>query len=227
MNVVLRDLGLVDYVQCWQAMQQFTSERGIASADEFWLVQHPPVFTLGRAGKREHVLAARDIPVLNTDRGGQVTYHGPGQLISYVLVNVRRLNIGPRELVRRIEQGVIDYLAGLGIRAERRGGAPGVYVNGAKISALGLRIRNGCSYHGVSLNVALDLEPYQRINPCGYPGLETTQIADHGGPTSCAEVQLTFVPALINNIYPDMVVRAEYSAEPASRLSARTAEAMN
>ena len=201
MNVLWRDLGIADYKPVWRAMQDFTRERASASADELWTVQHPSVFTQGLAGKSEHLLAPGDIPVVESDRGGQVTYHGLGQLVMYALMNVKRLGIGPRELVRRLERGVIDYLAGYGIAGERIKGAPGVYVHGAKIAALGLRIRNGCSYHGLALNVAMDLEPFSRINPCGYAGLTVTQLSERGGPANCADVALDLVPILANSLY--------------------------
>lgn len=157
-------------------MQRFTDARGPDTPDELWLVEHDPVFTLGQAGKPEHVLAPGDIPVVQVDRGGQVTYHGPGQIVAYPLVDLRRLGLGVRDLVCRIEQAVIDALAGQGIAAARKDGAPGLYVDGAKIMALGLRVRRGCSFHGLALNVAMDLEPFQRINPCGFHGLEVTSV---------------------------------------------------
>lgn len=203
LTVNLRPLGRVAYTPCWQAMVAFTAARDSASADELWTVEHPPVFTLGRAGKREHVLAPGDIPVVETDRGGQVTYHGPGQLVVYTLLDVRRLGIGPRELVRRLEQGVIDYLDGVGITAERRPGAPGVYVGAAKIAALGLRIRGACAYHGLALNVDLDLEPFRRINPCGYAGLAVTSLAEQAVTCEGAEVRAALLARLCDNLYPE------------------------
>jgi lipoyl(octanoyl) transferase len=177
---VIVDKGRVAYLPAWQAMQDFNRARGPATPDEIWLIEHPPVFTLGLAGRAEHVLAPGDIPVVKTDRGGQVTYHGPGQAIAYVMLDLRRLGIGARELVRRLEQAAIDVLAGYGIEGHRRAGMPGVYVADAKIAAIGLRIARGCSYHGLALNVDLDLEPFGRIDPCGYPGLAATRLADHG-----------------------------------------------
>ena len=176
----IRRLGTVDYDPTWRAMQDFTAGRAPDTPDELWLLQHPPVFTLGMAGKREHLLADLGIPVLAIDRGGQVTYHGPGQVVIYLLLDLKRLGYGVRELVRRIEQAVIDLLAEYGLTAERRAGAPGVYVADAKIAALGLRVKNGCTYHGLALNVAMDLTPYQAINPCGYAGLTVTQLKDQG-----------------------------------------------
>jgi lipoyl(octanoyl) transferase len=178
----VRTLGRQPYVPVWRAMQQYTDTRGPDSADELWLVEHDPVYTQGQAGRAEHVLAPGDIPVVQVDRGGQVTYHGPGQLVAYPLLDLRRLRIGVRELVDRVEQVVIDMLAEWDIRAARRAGAPGVYVDDAKVMALGLRVRRGCAFHGLALNVAMDLSPYARINPCGYAGLAVTQLLDLGGP---------------------------------------------
>ncbi|WP_312255147.1 lipoyl(octanoyl) transferase LipB [Stutzerimonas nitrititolerans] len=184
----VRELGLVEYLPTWQAMQHFTNNRGPQTADEVWLLQHFPVFTQGQAGKAEHLLLPGDIPVVQADRGGQVTYHGPGQLVGYLLLDVRRLGFGVRELVNRIEHSLIDLLAGYGVEAAAKPDAPGVYVDGAKIASLGLRIRNGRSFHGLALNVDMDLEPFQRINPCGYAGLKMTQLRDLVGPVDFAEV---------------------------------------
>ncbi|WP_421684688.1 lipoyl(octanoyl) transferase LipB [Stutzerimonas urumqiensis] len=170
-------------------MQRFTSERGPQTADELWLLQHPPVFTQGQAGKAEHVLFPGDIPVVQVDRGGQVTYHGPGQLVAYLLLDVRRLGIGVRELVERMERAVIGVLAAHDILAAARRDAPGVYVEAAKIASLGLRIRNGRSFHGLALNVDMDLEPFARINPCGYAGLAMTQMRDLVGSVDVQQVQ--------------------------------------
>jgi lipoyl(octanoyl) transferase len=170
-------------------MQRFTDARGDDTPDEVWLVEHEPVFTLGQAGRPEHVLLPGDIPVLHVDRGGQVTYHGPGQLVVYPLLDLRRLKIGVRDYVHRIEQAVIDTLACWNIAATRRDGAPGVYVNGAKIAALGIRVRRGCAFHGLAFNVAMDLEPFRRINPCGYAGLQVTSVADLGGPSGVDAVK--------------------------------------
>jgi len=185
---IVRRLGRVDYEPTWRAMQSFTTARGPDTPDELWLLEHPPVFTLGQAGKREHILTDLGIPVIAIDRGGQVTYHGPGQVVVYVLLDLRRRGYGVKELVRRLEQAVIDLLAGFGVVAERRAGAPGVYVNEAKIAALGLRIKNGCSYHGLALNVAMDLTPFSAINPCGYEGLAVTQTSDLGIALPSAEM---------------------------------------
>jgi len=178
--VIARRLGLVAYEPTWRAMQAFNARRDEATADQLWLVQHPPVFTLGLAGRREHVLAPGDIPVVQTDRGGQVTYHGPGQAVVYLMLDLRRRKLGVRDLVSRIEGAVIGVLGNYRIQGMRRTGMPGVYVDGAKIAAIGLRIARGCSYHGVALNVDMDLEPFSRIDPCGYPGLAATQLRDHG-----------------------------------------------
>jgi lipoyl(octanoyl) transferase len=171
---------MVDYLETWQQMRAFTDTRSANSADEFWLVQHPAVYTLGQAGKREHVLDAGAIPVIGTDRGGQVTYHGPGQVVLYCLADLRRLRIGVRSMVESLEDAVIIVLAEHGLCAQRRAGAPGVYVGGAKIAALGLRVRNACTYHGVALNVCMDLEPFSRINPCGYADLPVTSLDRQG-----------------------------------------------
>jgi len=175
-----RALGRVAYEPTWRAMQAFTRARTAETLDQLWRVEHPPVFTLGLAGRPEHVLAPGDIPVVSTDRGGQVTYHGPGQAVAYLLLDLRRRGYGVRELVRRIETAVIDLLAERDISGRRRDGMPGVYVGDAKIAAIGLRVARGCTYHGVSLNVDGDLEPFSRIDPCGYPGLEATRLADLG-----------------------------------------------
>ena len=186
----IRELGQLDYERTWLAMQRFTEARKQQpdTQDEVWLVQHPPVFTQGQAGKAEHLLLPGDIPVVKSDRGGQVTYHGPGQLVAYLMLDVRRLGYGVRELVTRMEQCLIDLLASYGVSAAAKADAPGVYVDGAKIASLGLRIRNGCSFHGLALNVDMDLEPFRRINPCGYAGLAMTQLRDHAGPIEFAEV---------------------------------------
>ncbi len=172
------ELGQRDYLDCWEAMKEYTASRGPADPDQIWLVEHPPVFTLGLAGRREHLLAPGEIPVVQSDRGGQVTYHGPGQVVAYVLVDLRRRGRGVRWLVRTLEQAVIELLEAHDIAGERREGAPGIYVDGAKIASLGLRVRRGCSYHGLALNVDLDLGPFSRIDPCGYPGLPVTRLAD-------------------------------------------------
>lgn len=174
----IRHLGRVDYQETWQRMQQLTDARTAQSADELWFLEHPPVFTLGMAGRSEHLLAPGDIPVVRTDRGGQVTYHGPGQLVVYTLLDLRRAGLGVRDLVTALEQSVIRYAAQLGVTAVARREAPGVYVQGRKLASVGIRIRRGASYHGLALNVNMDLAPFQRINPCGYAGLVMTQLAD-------------------------------------------------
>jgi lipoyl(octanoyl) transferase len=178
--LLIRHLGRVAYEPTWRAMQDFTARRGAETADELWVLEHPPVYTLGQAGRAEHLIAPTTIAVVPIDRGGQITYHGPGQVVIYVLVDLRRRGYGVRELVARMEQAVIDVLAGAGVAAGRRPKAPGVYVAGAKIAALGLRVRNGCSYHGLAFNVDMDLAPFAAINPCGYPGLAVTQCRDLG-----------------------------------------------
>lgn len=177
---MVKNFGLVDYLPVWQKMQDFTNQRSASTVDELWLLQHPAVFTLGRAGKKEHLLAPGDIPVVQSDRGGQVTYHGPGQLVGYLLIDLRRLQINIRQLVSGIEMSIIQLLATYGVDAQCRKAAPGVYVADKKVAALGLRIRRGCSFHGFSLNVAMDVEPFGRINPCGYPGLKVIQLRELG-----------------------------------------------
>ena len=179
--LTLREWGRQEYEPLWRAMQRFTETRGDDTQDELWQVEHPGVFTVGMNGKPEHLLAPGSIPVVHIDRGGQVTYHGPGQVVMYPLLDLRRLKIGVRDLVTRLEQAVIDLLAEYGVEAVGRRDAPGVYVDGAKIAALGLRVRRGCCYHGLSLNVAMDLEPFSRINPCGYAGLKVTELRAHAG----------------------------------------------
>lgn len=173
---VIRNLGRVDYEITWQRMQQFTDARNALTADELWFLEHPPLFTLGMAGRREHLLAPGAIPVVHTDRGGQVTYHGPGQLVVYALIDLPRAQLGVRDLVTALEQAVIRYAAELGIVASARREAPGVYVEGRKLASVGIRIRRRASYHGLALNVNMDLEPFGRINPCGYAGLAMTQL---------------------------------------------------
>ena len=181
---VIRHLGLVDYEPTWRAMQRFTDERDSTTPDEIWFLEHPPVFTLGMNASRAHLLAPGDIPVVQIDRGGQVTYHGPGQLVVYPLIDLRRAGLGVRDLVTALERSVIDLAAEYGIAAESRPKAPGVYVSGKKLASVGIRVRRAASYHGVALNVRLDLEPFGRINPCGYEGLEMTQLSALGGPAS-------------------------------------------
>jgi len=179
-TLVIRNLGQRDYVPVWREMQAFSATRSQDTADELWVVEHPPVFTLGLNGKVEHLLNPADIPVINVDRGGQVTYHGPGQLVVYTLLDIQRRHLGVKELVRHIEQAIIMLLAEYGIEAEGREDAPGVYVAGAKIAALGLRIKKGRTYHGLALNISMDLGPFTQINPCGYAGMSVTQTRDLG-----------------------------------------------
>ncbi len=176
---LIRHLGLAPYEPTWRAMRKFTDERDISTTDEIWFVEHPPVFTLGLNASREHVLSPGDIPVLQIDRGGQVTYHGPGQLVVYPLVDLRRRHLGVRELVVALENAVIAYVAELGVAAQSSRAAPGVYVGGAKLASIGLRVRRGASYHGMALNVVVDLAPFERINVCGHRGLAVTRLADH------------------------------------------------
>ena len=207
-DCIVRDLGRQPYEPVWRAMQRFTDARDDATTDELWLVEHDPVFTLGQAGKPEHVLLPGDRPVIHVDRGGQVTYHGPGQIVAYPLLDLRRLKIGVREYVQRIEQAMIDTLADWNIGAVRREGAPGVYVEGAKIAALGIRVRRGCSFHGLAFNVAMDLEPFARINPCGYAGLRVTSMLDLGGPSSVAAVK----PLLLEHLAEQFGLRLQIAA---------------
>ena len=176
----VQTLGLRPYQETWDAMRDYTASRDAASEDQIWLVQHPPVYTQGQAGKPEHLLAPGDIPVIQIDRGGQITYHGPGQTVMYLLLDIRRAGIGIRALVSLIEASVIGYLQEQGISAQARADAPGVYVDGKKIASLGLRVRSGCTYHGVALNVDMNLEPFSRINPCGLVGMQMTQLRDLG-----------------------------------------------
>ena len=196
----VRELGRQPYAPVWRAMQAYSDARGPHSADELWLVEHDPVFTQGQAGKAEHVLFPGEIPVVQVDRGGQVTYHGPGQIVAYPLVDLRRAGLGVRQLVDGIEQAVIDTLAHWGIAGARRPGAPGVYVDEAKVMALGLRVRRGCSFHGLAFNIAMDLGPYRRINPCGYQGLRVTQVLDLGGPADPAQVKPILVRELSRHL---------------------------
>ncbi len=210
---IVRDVGRQPFLRVWPAMERFTDTRTDDTVDELWLVEHDPVFTLGQAGKPEHVLAPGDIPVIQTNRGGQVTYHGPGQIVAYPLVDLRRIGIGVREFVCRIEQAMIDTMAVWNIEALRKEGAPGVYVKGAKIGALGLRVRRGCTFHGLAFNINMDLAPFSRINPCGYEGLQVTSVLNCGGPGDLVVVkaelvkhmakQLNLLPSVTNKL-PDL-----------------------
>ncbi|WP_194756016.1 lipoyl(octanoyl) transferase LipB [Aliidiomarina indica] len=186
-RLIIRQLNNMPYEPVWRAMQAFTDARDGDATDELWVVEHPPVFTQGQAGKEEHLLAPGDIPVVPVDRGGQVTYHGPGQLVVYFMLDIRRRKMGVRELVTAIENTIVDVLAEYGVTAAPRPDAPGVYIGPEKVCSLGLRIRRGCSFHGLALNVNMDLSPFQRINPCGYAGMIMTQTSTHGGPTSVQE----------------------------------------
>ncbi|WJG07829.1 lipoyl(octanoyl) transferase LipB [Aliiglaciecola sp. LCG003] len=183
-SLIVRQLGVQAYEPVWQEMQRFTDERDESVVDEIWLVEHQPVFTQGQAGKAEHILAAGDIPVVQVDRGGQVTYHGPGQQTLYVLLNIKRRKIGVRQLVTALESCVVNTLGRYDINAYPKADAPGVYVDDKKVCSVGLRIRKGCSFHGLALNVNMDLSPFQRINPCGYAGLEMINCASIGGPSN-------------------------------------------
>ncbi len=203
-SIILRRLGLVDYRTSYQAMSAFTTQRNRETGDEIWCLQHPPVYTLGLAGRTEHVLDAGQIPVLKTDRGGQVSYHGPGQLIVYLLLNLRDRKIGVRDFVHLLEQSLIDYLLTLGLSAARKVGAPGVYIDGRKIAALGIRVRRGCCYHGLALNVNMDLSPFGGINPCGYAGLEVVQLADFGLTLTVDEAADGLLNYLLKNIIGDL-----------------------
>ena len=201
-GVVVRRLGQVPYEPTWRAMQEFTAGRDADAPDEIWLCEHPPVFTLGQAGRPEHLLRDVGIPVVKIDRGGQITFHGPGQVVAYLLLDLSRRDLKVRELVNRMEQAVIDALAGWGLRGERLAGAPGVYVKGAKIAALGLRVRNGCSYHGLALNVDMDLSPFSAINPCGYEGMPVTSLRLLGVQATPAAAGEVLLAALATQLAP-------------------------
>jgi len=194
---VLRWLGRVEYEPTWRAMQQLVDARGAETRDEIWFLEHPPVFTLGMNSRPEHLLGTGDIPVVQIDRGGQVTYHGPGQLVVYPLLDLGRAKLGVRTLVEGIERAIVATVAEWGIEAYGRRDAPGVYVGLRKLASVGLRIRRGCSYHGLALNVAMDLEPFRRINPCGYAGLEMTQVSELGGPADLGAVADALAPRLL------------------------------
>jgi len=202
--VRIKDLGRVSYQSTWQAMQDFTLSRDDQSLDEIWLLEHEAVFTQGQAGKAEHLLCPGDIPVVSADRGGQVTYHGPGQLVAYVLLDIRRLKSDVRKLVSALENSVVELLAQYNIAAAPRPDAPGVYIGDDKVCSLGLRIKRGCSYHGLALNVDMDLEPFRRINPCGYQGLHMTQLAERVVAPDMNEVKRRWIKAFCNH----------YSLEP-------------
>lgn len=206
----VRELGRQSYEPVWRAMQGFTDARDGNTADELWFVEHDPVFTLGQAGKPEHVLMPGEIPVVQVDRGGQVTYHGPGQIVVYPLLDLKRLGIGVRDYVCKIEQAIIDTLGEWNIGAARKDGAPGVYVNGAKVAALGIRVRRGCSFHGLAFNIDMDLEPFRRINPCGYAGLEVVSMSDLGGPGDMDAVK----PVLLAELAKQFGLQPEAASPP-------------
>ncbi|GLQ88144.1 lipoyl(octanoyl) transferase LipB [Dyella flagellata] len=218
-SLLVRRLGRQPYAPVWQAMSAFTDNRTATTTDELWVLEHDPVFTLGQAGKMEHVLAPGEIPVVPVDRGGQVTYHGPGQIVAYPLIDLRRVGVGVRELVCRIEQAIIDTLEHWNIQAVRREGAPGVYVGDAKVAALGLRVRRGCSFHGLAFNVNMNLEPFHRINPCGYKDLAVTQVLDLGGPSRLSDVE----DVLIGEFCRQFGFEAESAAPVIPELPARLA----
>ncbi|WP_052879936.1 lipoyl(octanoyl) transferase LipB [Vibrio coralliirubri] len=204
-KLIVKKLGRQDYEPVWKAMHKFTDERTEEDVDQVWLVEHNPVFTQGQAGKAEHVLNAGDIPVIQSDRGGQVTYHGPGQLVAYFLINIRRKKFGVRDLVTHIENLVINTLKAYNIDSAARPDAPGVYVDGKKICSLGLRIRRGCSFHGLALNVDMDLSPFLRINPCGYQGMEMAQLSQLGGPSELENVEQQLIQELVELLGYDQV----------------------
>ena len=197
---VVKNLGKESYAETWQAMKSFTDSRDERAADEFWFVQHPPVYTLGQAGEVEHLLTPGDIPIVHSDRGGQVTYHGPGQLVCYLLLDIRRLQLGVRDLVTAIEQSIVQLINSYGVAAEAKPEAPGVYVDDRKLAALGLRIRKGCSYHGRSLNVDMDLGPFSNINPCGIEGLEVVDMKRLGIDRSMAKITDELTDILVQQI---------------------------
>ncbi|MGR5177983.1 lipoyl(octanoyl) transferase LipB [Vibrio parahaemolyticus] len=209
-QLVVRKLGRKDYEPVWKAMHDFTDNRTEDTRDEVWLVEHNPVFTQGQAGKAEHLLNTGDIPVVQSDRGGQVTYHGPGQLVAYFLINLRRKKLGVRELVTHIENLVIQTLNAYNIESAARPDAPGVYVDDKKVCSLGLRIRKGCSFHGLALNINMDLSPFLRINPCGYAGMEMVQVSQLGGPQQVGVVEDELIKALITILDYEQV---EFSEE--------------
>ncbi len=204
-KLIVKKLGRQDYEPVWKAMHKFTDERTEEDVDQVWLVEHNPIFTQGQAGKAEHVLNAGDIPVVQSDRGGQVTYHGPGQLVAYFLINIRRKKFGVRDLVTHIENLVINTMKAYNIDSAARPDAPGVYVDGKKICSLGLRIRRGCSFHGLALNVNMDLSPFLRINPCGYQGMEMAQVSQLGGPSELENVEQQLIQELVELLDYDQV----------------------
>jgi lipoyl(octanoyl) transferase len=208
---VFRQLSLQAYQPVWQAMQAFTLSRDSQTKDEIWFVEHLPVFTQGQAGKEEHLLQPGDIPVVQVDRGGQVTYHGPGQQVVYFLLDLKRKKMGVRELVTCIEQTVIDLLETYNIKANARADAPGVYVDDMKVCSLGLKVKRGCSFHGLALNVAMDKQPFERINPCGYAGMAITQLSELNGPSQLSEIEAAFKQVILSNLHVDAF---EHKAPP-------------
>ncbi|WP_373001107.1 lipoyl(octanoyl) transferase LipB [Marinobacter sp.] len=204
-DLIVRSLGEQPYLETWEAMKSFTADRDDSVADELWCLEHPRVYTQGQAGKAEHILAPGDIPVIPVDRGGQVTYHGPGQLVIYLMINLTRKKLGVRSLVDEIEQAIVRTLAGLGVEAAPRADAPGVYVGESKIASLGLRVRRGCSFHGLALNVDMDMEPFQRINPCGYAGMTMCQVRDFVPGVTLADVQQRLSEELVSGLAHEAV----------------------
>ncbi len=209
-QVIIRQLGRQPYVPVWKAMQRFTDTRDSDTSDEIWFVEHDPVFTQGQAGKAEHILMAGEIPVVQVDRGGQVTYHGPGQQVVYFLIDLKRKKIGVRQLVSSIENLIVELLAGYNIKSAPRADAPGVYVDQKKICSLGLRIRRGASFHGLALNVAMDMQPFERINPCGYAGMQTTQVSDLGGPDCIKIIATDMLTPIKQHLNYQQLVQSEH-----------------
>ncbi|MDH3647285.1 MAG: lipoyl(octanoyl) transferase LipB [Gammaproteobacteria bacterium] len=211
---LLRDLGLQEYEPVWRQMQEFNRTRDEHTRDEIWFLEHQPVFTLGMNAAAEHVLAPQEIPVINIDRGGQVTYHGPGQLVAYPLIDLKRMHLGVRDLVTALERSIIETLGGYDISAAARPDAPGVYVRDAKVASIGLRVKRNCSYHGLAFNVKMDLSPFQRINPCGFKDMEVTQLSDLGGPEQLATVRDDLALRLIMNLGYNAPPEIQYQTDP-------------
>lgn len=199
-NILVHQLGQIDYEECWQNMRAFSEQRQKNTLDEIWILEHPPVFTQGQNGKPEHILQAGSIPVIKTDRGGQITYHGPGQLIAYTLIDIQRRKWGIRQLIHFLEKTIIDLLAELNLKAESKKEAPGVYIDNKKICSLGLRVRKGCSYHGLAFNIDMDLSPFKQINPCGFSQLEMTQLADYIQPVKMNVIINKLIALLKKNL---------------------------
>lgn len=203
MKVIIRQLDQIEYIPTWNLMREFTEQRDENTNDEIWLLEHPQVFTQGQAGKKEHLLNTGSIPVIQIDRGGQITYHGPGQLVCYVLLNLRRLDLTIKTLVNLLEQSIIDLLDQYNINSERREKAPGIYVDNKKVAALGLRVKKGCTYHGLALNIKMDLEPFSRINPCGFPNMAITQLSDLGIDLTMSKIQQDLIGILCAHLNYD------------------------